>query len=35
MKEEKQIEYQFTAVPTTLFLLLDNNCRSMLFVSIR
>ena len=35
MKEEKQIEYQFTAVPTTLFLLLDNNCRSMLFTLIQ
>lgn len=35
MKEEKQIEYQFTAIPTTLFLLLDNNCRSMLFTLIQ
>lgn len=30
-----KITYQFTAVPTNLFLLLDNNCRSMLFTLIQ
>lgn len=34
-KNEKQIEYQFTAIPTMLYLLLDNNCRSMLFTLIQ
>lgn len=29
------ISYQFTAVPTNLFLCLDNNCRSMLFTLIQ
>lgn len=28
-------DYQFTAVPTNLFMLLDNNCRSMLFTMIQ
>lgn len=28
-------DYQFTAVPTNLFMLLDNNCRSMLFAMIQ
>lgn len=28
-------DYQFTAVPTNLFMLLDNNCRSMLFTLIQ
>lgn len=30
-----KITYQFTAVPTNLFILLDNNCRSMLFTLIQ
>lgn len=30
-----KITYQFTPVPTTLFLILDNNCRSMLFTLIQ
>lgn len=30
-----KISYQFTAVPTNLFILLDNNCRSMLFTLIQ
>ena len=30
-----EISYQFTAVPTNLFLCLDNNCRSMLFTLIQ
>lgn len=28
-------DYQFTAVPTNLYMLLDNNCRSMLFTMIQ
>lgn len=30
-----KISYQFTAVPTKLMMLLDNNCRSMLFTLIQ
>ena len=30
-----KIAYQFTAIPTNLFILLDNNCRSMLFTLIQ
>ena len=30
-----EISYQFTAVPTNLFMCLDNNCRSMLFTLIQ
>lgn len=30
-----KITYQFTPVPTTLFLIIDNNCRSMLFTLIQ
>ena len=30
-----KISYQFTAVPTNLFILLDNNCKSMLFTLIQ
>ncbi|MCS2775455.1 hypothetical protein NXW80_14620 [Bacteroides fragilis] len=30
-----KITYQFTAIPTNLFILLDNNCRSMLFTLIQ
>lgn len=30
-----ELEYQFTAMPTNLFLCLDNNCRSMLFTLIQ
>lgn len=31
MENTNKISYQFTAVPTKLMMLLDNNCRSMLF----
>lgn len=30
-----KITYQFTPIPTNLFILLDNNCRSMLFTLIQ
>ena len=32
---EKEITYKFTAIPTNLFILLDNNCKSMLFTLIQ
>lgn len=37
LKQEKMEKknYQFTQVPTNLFILLDNNCRSMLFTLIQ
>lgn len=35
IETKNEIEYQFTAIPTNLFLCLDNNCRSMLFTLIQ
>jgi len=35
IETKNEIEYQFTPVPTNLFLCLDNNCRSMLFTLIQ
>ena len=33
--EQVLLNYQFTAVPTSLFMCMDNNCRSMLFTAIQ
>lgn len=35
IETKNEIEYQFTPIPTNLFLCLDNNCRSMLFTLIQ
>lgn len=35
IETKNEIEYQFTAIPTNLFLCLDNNCRSTLFTLIQ